>query len=321
MNELRRLVSQNNSVEEIQAIGERLKGDFAVHQTAMASLVTEVNTVVEQAGSSLANLDKMEGLFSSLKESSQRFDTKELDTSLAGLLEQQQQLVESIRDHRLQQEEKVEQIHEKIAEQVATVCNSMNAQQKEREEAEKERKMAEKERKKSEREWADHASEKRDSELLGRMNTLLVENKAMEVVVVNNIKDMEEKIKSIQTILAWEAKLPKFDRVKWTEHLERGEKRQTEIIRAGFDGLTKQLTQSSLARQETLASISAKLRPAPTSPAVQLPHSIPPPVVELGGVVELLDQQQVRTQQTVIMSAVVVALVTPFTVFVFNKML
>merc|ERR1712059_220112 len=114
------------------------------------------------------------------------------------------------------------------------------------------------------------------------------------------------------TILAWEAKLPKFDRVKWTEHLERGEKRQTEMIRAGFDGLTKQLNQSSLARQETLASISAKLRPAPTSPAVQLPHNIPPPVVELG------DQQQVRTQQTVIMSAVVVALVTPFTVFVFN---
>ena len=51
MNELRRLVSQNSSVEEIQAIGSELKEDFSGHRTSLAGLVTEVQAVVEKAGS------------------------------------------------------------------------------------------------------------------------------------------------------------------------------------------------------------------------------------------------------------------------------
>ena len=42
MNELRRLVSQNSSVEEIQAIGAALTEDFEQHQADLARLVVEV---------------------------------------------------------------------------------------------------------------------------------------------------------------------------------------------------------------------------------------------------------------------------------------
>ena len=42
MNELRRLVSQNSSVEEIQAIGAALTEDFTQHQADLARLVKEV---------------------------------------------------------------------------------------------------------------------------------------------------------------------------------------------------------------------------------------------------------------------------------------
>ena len=41
MAELRRLVSQNSSVEEIQAIGDGLAKDFKAHQDDLARLLVE----------------------------------------------------------------------------------------------------------------------------------------------------------------------------------------------------------------------------------------------------------------------------------------
>ena len=76
MAELRRLVSQNSSVEEIQAIGDGLAKDFKAHQEDLARLlvascrvdfnqllcrlVSEVQGVVEEAGGNLKHLSAME---------------------------------------------------------------------------------------------------------------------------------------------------------------------------------------------------------------------------------------------------------------------
>ena len=78
---MRRLVSQNSSVEEIQAIGDGLAQDFKAHQEDLARLlvakcvivygrfdikllkcrlVSEVQGVVEEAGGNLKHLSAME---------------------------------------------------------------------------------------------------------------------------------------------------------------------------------------------------------------------------------------------------------------------
>merc|ERR1719481_1849033 len=59
MNELRRLVSQNSSVEEIRGIGSELKEDFSSHRSNLQTLVNEIQCVVEDAGNSFKHMDEM----------------------------------------------------------------------------------------------------------------------------------------------------------------------------------------------------------------------------------------------------------------------
>ena len=62
MNELRRLVSQNSSVEEIRGIGSELKEDFSSHRSNLQTLVNEIQCVVEDAGNSFKHMDEMKNL-------------------------------------------------------------------------------------------------------------------------------------------------------------------------------------------------------------------------------------------------------------------
>merc|ERR1712142_537489 len=110
MNELRRLVSQNSSVEEIQAIGSDLKEDFSAHRDSLHKLVSEVQEVVETAANSLQNLDRMEELFNILKLSSDKINTRVLDQTIEDLRSQQEVLSKVISEHREQLDVKLEEL-------------------------------------------------------------------------------------------------------------------------------------------------------------------------------------------------------------------
>ena len=92
MNELRRLVSQNNTVEEIRAIGDKLDADFSSHRTSMAGLVTAVENVISKADTSVDSLERMTELCAVMQEASDKINVRTIDTGLDDLRSQQQLL-------------------------------------------------------------------------------------------------------------------------------------------------------------------------------------------------------------------------------------
>ena len=76
MNELRRLVSQNNTVEEIRAIGSQLESDFSSHRTSLAGLVTAVENIINKADTSVESLSKMNELCQMMKEASDKINVR-----------------------------------------------------------------------------------------------------------------------------------------------------------------------------------------------------------------------------------------------------
>ena len=67
MKELRRLVSQNSSVEEIQAIGGEISENLEGHEKRLNTLVGEVKDILDQTNEGVNSIQKVEPIVQSLK--------------------------------------------------------------------------------------------------------------------------------------------------------------------------------------------------------------------------------------------------------------
>jgi len=297
MNELRRLVSQNSSVEEIQAIGSDLKEDFSGHRDSLHKLVLEVQEVVEVAANSLQNLDKMEKLFNVLKESSDKINTRVLDQTVEELRSQQELLSKVISEHREQVDMKLEELQGDIFAQNKNVGQLTHITIKDREKELK-------------------ASEQRDTEWRGRIEALYKQNDGLKEVLASNTKAIEEKMKDVRSLLLAQTQLPR-ETEKWTERLDRNERMQMELMEEGFVHINKKLDEAAYARTQALNAIQNRIHTEHHSQ----PQSSELHLLELDSVTMLLNNHQKKTQQSVIMSALVVGILTPVLVFSFSKLL
>jgi len=294
MNELRRLVSQNSSVEEIQAIGSDLKDDFSGHRASLATLVTEVQGVIEQAGTSLQNLDRMEELFNILRESSDKINTRVLDQTVEELKNQQELLSNVISEHREQLDTRLEELQGDMFVQNKNVGQLTHITLKDREKEQK-------------------AAEKRELEWRGKMDALTKQNETLRELLNANTKGIEEKMKDVRSLLLAQTQVPR-DTERWTEKLDRNEKRQMLITQEGFENVNKKLDEAAQARSQALAAIDSRIHREH-----QEHHSPELQLLELDSVTMMLNNHHKKTQQAVVMSVLVVGILTPVVVFSVSK--
>lgn len=299
MNELRRLVSQNSSVEEIQAIGSELKEDFSSHRDSLHTLVSEVQGVVEQAGNSLQNLDRMEELFIILRDSSDKINTRVLDQTVEELRNQQELLSKVISEHREQLDLRLEELQGDMLMQNKNVGQLTHITLKDREKEQK-------------------AAEQRELDWRGRIDSLTKQNESLREVLNANTKGIEEKMKDVRSLLLAQTQVPR-ETEKWTEKLNRNDGRQMVIMQEGFDHVNKKLDEAAQARSQALAAIDSRIN---RDQEQQIHHHSPElQLLELDSVTRLLNTHQKKTQQSVIMSALVVGILTPVLVFSFSKLI
>jgi len=298
MNELRRLVSQNSSVEEIQAIGSDLKEDFSAHRDSLHKLVSEVQEVVATAANSLQNLDRMEELFNILKQSSDKINTRVLDQTMEELRNQQEVLSKVISEHREQLDVKMEELQGDMFVQNKNVGQLTHITLRDREKDLK-------------------ASEQRDQEWKGKIGALTSQSDKLKDMLSANTKGIEEKIKDIRSLLLAQTQVPR-ETEKWAENLERTERIQIALLQDGFEYVNKKLDEAADARSQALAAIQNRIH-TEQSEHHHHPHSSELHLLELDSVTMLLNNHQKKTQQAVIMSALVVGIMTPVLVFSFSK--
>jgi len=298
MNELRRLVSQNSSVEEIQAIGSDLKEDFSSHRDSLHKLVSEVQEVVATAANSLQNLDRMEELFNILKQSSDKINTRVLDQTIEELRNQQEVLSKVISDHKEQLDMKLEELQGDMFVQNKNVGQLTHITLRDREKDLK-------------------ASELREQEWRGKIGALTSQSDKLKDMLSANTKGIEEKIKDIRSLLLAQTQVPR-ETEKWAENLERTERIQIALLQDGFEYVNKKLDEAADARSQALAAIQNRIHTEHSEHHHQ-PHSSELHLLELDSVTMLLNNHQKKTQQAVIMSALVVGIMTPVLVFSFSK--
>jgi len=283
MNELRRLVSQNNTVEEIRAIGSELKEDFSSHQSSLEE-------VVKKADSSVQSLQSLTELCDSIREASQKINLRVLDTSLEELRHQQDLLSGVISDHGDQLSERVDQL---VAELFA---QSKQLQQMDQ--------LAVKEREKEQR-----LSQLRDSEFRATSDSLVVQSEQLREMMMANIKAIEEKMKDVRSLLLHQSQIPK-EAEKWLEKVERVEKTQLLLVQKGFENVNRKLDEAAESRRQAVSAMRG-----------QRSQSSELHMVELDNISSLLRDHQKRTQQSVLMAGMVVGVVTPVVLYVINKLL
>merc|ERR1712013_516675 len=253
MAELRRLVSQNSSVEEIQAIGDGLAKDFKAHQEDLARLVSEVQIVVEEAGGNLKHLSAMEEVMSGLKESSDRLNTRVLDTRVGELVGHQDVLAKTIT-------------------------------------------LKDREKEVVERENREEAFRK-------QLGTLVRQGETLESTMQSNTRDIQERMKDVRSLLLMEAQVPKFDTSRWNQKLEGVELRQAKMMQEGFESIDRKITQANKVRLDTLNAITNKLKDAGSASDLHL--------VEVDTIMTVMESQQRKTQQTVFLSTLTIAVLAP----------
>jgi len=298
MNELRRLVSQNSSVEEIQAIGSDLKEDFSAHRDSLHKLVSEVQEVVETAANSLQNLDRMEELFNILKLSSDKINTRVLDQTIEDLRSQQEVLSKVISEHREQLDVKLEELQGDMFLQNKNVGQLTHITLKDKEKDFK-------------------AAEQRDQEWRGKIEALTMQSDKLKEMISSNTKGIEEKIKDIRSLLLAQTQVPR-ETEKWAQSLERTERIQIALLQDGFEHVNRKLDEAADARSQALAAIQNRIHTEHAEHQYQT-HSSELHLLELDSVTMLLNNHQKKTQKAVVMSALVVGIMTPVLVFSFSK--
>lgn len=283
MNELRRLVSQNNTVEEIRAIGTELREDFSSHKESLED-------VIEKADSSVKSLEKMGELCDSMREASQKINVREIDSSLEELRHQQNQLSEVIGNHG-------EELHTRVDQLMADLI-SQSHQLEQMEE------LAARERDRQER-----LAEARDSQLRVTSESLVQESEQLREMMTVNIKAIEEKMKDVRSLLLHQSQIPK-EAEKWLEKVERVEKTQMLLVQKGFDNVNRKLDEAAESRRHAVAAMRG-----------QRSESSELHLMELDNISALLRDHQKRTQQSVLLTGMVVGVLTPAVLYAINKLL
>ena len=283
MNELRRLVSQNNTVEEIRAIGTELREDFSSHKESLED-------VIEKADSSVKSLEKMGELCDSMREASQKINVREIDSSLEELRHQQNQLSEVIGNHG-------EELHTRVDQLMADLI-SQSHQLEQMEE------LAARERDRQER-----LAEARDSQLRVTSESLVQESEQLREMMTVNIKAIEEKMKDVRSLLLHQSQIPK-EAEKWLEKVERVEKTQMLLVQKGFDNVNRKLDEAAESRRHAVAAMRG-----------QRSESSELHLMELDNISALLRDHQKRTQQSVLLTGLVVGVLTPAVLYAINKLL
>ena len=283
MNELRRLVSQNNTVEEIRAIGSELRDDFSSHRTSLEE-------VVRKADSSVQSLETMTELCDSMKEASQKINLRVIDSSLAELRDQQNLLGGVISDHGDQLSQRLDQLVMDIFSQNKQLQQMDLVATKERE---KEHKL----------------SEARDLEFRSTTESLVEQSEQLREMMVANIRAIEEKVKDVRSLLLHQSQLPR-EAEKWLEKVERVEKTQMLLVQKGFENVNRKLDEAAESRRQALTSMRG-----------QRSESSELHLLELDNISSLLRDHQKKTQQSVLLTGMVVGVVTPVVLYAINKLL
>ena len=291
MNELRRLVSQNNTVEEIRAIGDQLQEDFSSHRTSLAGLVSSVESVITKADHSVENLEKMSELCDVMRDSSDKINVRSIDKSLDDLKSQQESLSSVVTSHRDQVDTKIQELLQDIFSQRQQL-QLINA------EAVKDREKVVK------------MSERRDAELRATSESLNNQSSELRETMINSVKSIDEKMKDVRSLLLHQSQVPK-ETEKWIEKLERVEKTQMLLVQKGFDNVNKKLDEAAEARRMTLSALRGQNR----SDLAEMQ------LMEVDNMSLMMAEHQRKTQNTVMMTGLVVGVMTPLVMYAVNKLL
>ena len=272
MNELRRLVSQNNTVEEIRAIGSQLESDFSSHRTSLAGLVTAVENIISKADTSVESLSKMNELCQMMKEASDKINVRSIDTSLENLKVQQEMLSGAISEHREQVDTRLQDVMTDIFAQRQQLIQHHSAAAKEKERDQK-------------------VQDRRDLDLKLTSESLNQNSNALKETMLNCMKSIDEKMKDVRSLLLHQSQVPK-ETEKWIEKLERVEKTNLLIVQKGFDNVNKKLDEAAEARRQTLAAMRRQHQS--DNEEIQL--------LEMDNMSVLMKESQVQTQRTIIMT-------------------
>ena len=283
MNELRRLVSQNNTVEEIRAIGTELKDDFSSHRESLQD-------VMRKADSSVQSLEKMGELCDSMTEASQKINVRLIDSSLEEL-RQQQDLLSGV----------IGSLGEELNNRVDQIVGDIFLQNKQLQEMDQ---VAAKERDSQER-----LAEARESNFRATSESLMEESEQLREMLMVNIKAIEEKLKDVRSLLLHQSQIPK-EAEKWLEKVERAERTQMLLVQKGFETVNRKLEEAAESRRHAVAAMRG-----------QRSESSELHLMELDNISALLRDHQKRTQQSVLMTGLVVGVLTPVVLYAINKLL
>merc|ERR1719481_290318 len=275
MNELRRLVSQNSTVEEIRAIGNQLESDFSSHRTSLAGLVTAVENIINKADTSVESLSKMNELCQMMKEASDKINVRSIDTSLEDLRMQQEMLSGVISEHREQVDTRLQDVMTDIFAQRQQLVQLHSNAAKERERDQK-------------------IQDKRELDLKLTSESLNQNSNALKETMLNCMKSIDEKMKDVRSLLLHQSQVPK-ETEKWIEKLERVEKTQLLLVQKGFDNVLCKLDEAAETRRQALAAMRGQRQLIrEENSEVQL--------MELDNMSVLMREHQQKTQNAVIMT-------------------
>lgn len=277
MKELRRLVQQNSAVEEIQEVGAELSSSLDSHEKELSSLTVQVETILNQAKSSLDSLNKMDGVVMSLQDSSSKINTKFLEDSLTKVQGKQESLSQLISNHEKMLDEKIEAIKSDIFVQNTNVGKLAHIQLKDREKDQQLR---------SERE----VFLKKSFEFIHKQYVDL------QSAINSYSKDIDDKIKDVRSLLLVDQGLPKFE-----------------------NKLLDRLSQLEKSNALILKQVHTSTSPSPSQPSADSNNSSNS--VTSNELALILESHHNRTRQTVVLSTIMVAVLTPVAVYAVNHVL
>jgi len=298
MNELRKLVSQNSSVEEIRGIGDKISDNLSGHQSHLKGLVEKVQDILTQTGEGMANISHVQPLVQSLKESSDKINIQSLEEVVGQLYQRQVLLSDVISQYEAAIDEKIEEIKTQVVSQNDNVVKLTQNQVESRKDVESVMKeKIEEQRKIFEalvhqnknaingvefRTRAIDEKQKKNFDALVKQNTNVLES------VELYSKEMDDKLKDVRSLLIHANQVPKIDPilVKRLESLEKGQ-RTLGAVAGHVD---------TVVSEELLEQMDTRF-------------------------VNLLSDHQEKTRKTVFVSGLIVAALTPLAVYTANRFL
>jgi len=266
MNELRQLVARNSTVEEVKAIGSDLTESLDSHEKELSSLTVQVETILNQAKSSLGNLTKIDAIVEALEATEEKLNMKFLEETLSKLQGRQETIANIISKHQETIAERIDDIRSDIFVQSTNVGKLAHIQLKDRE---KDAQLG------LEREtWTKKS-----------FDAMQQQNADLQRALNSYSKEIDDKIKDVRSLLLVENRAPKLEN-KLLDRLMGLEKGQQKLLLAAS---TSAAGHMDLGLDDSLEHI--------------------------------LEDHHRRTRQTVIMSTLMVAVLTPVAVYAVNNLI